>query len=101
MIDDAKERLAYLKGLLAGSGTFTEEKLGKAFSTIVEVIEDLVNILDEIDIGDMLEEGDESVFKCPSCGDFIEVDPTKFRGREWIRLGCEKCGEMVLITRST
>ncbi|MBT9129792.1 MAG: hypothetical protein DDT41_00051 [candidate division WS2 bacterium] len=56
----------------------------------------MISFLDSAKLVTML--GEEQLFDCPVCKEQIPLDLTAFMEKEWIRLGCKKCGEMIFIS---
>ena len=122
----AAEKVAYLKGLAEGLGLDKDEKYGKVFTTLVDILEDLAYGLEEeqensLNIGDELDALSEDLADvedylfgeddcdcdcdCDDCDDWDDCDGDCDNcdfdcEEEYFEVECPSCGEVVCFDES-
>ncbi|MBT9164396.1 MAG: hypothetical protein DDT23_00391 [candidate division WS2 bacterium] len=89
-IEKMKEKISTLQENLS------QDSVNKTLVQLTDILKDLISFLDSMEVVVLL--GEEHMFDCPICEEEIPLDPTAFMEKEWIRLRCDKCGEMIFIS---
>lgn len=95
-IEKMKDKISYLQGYLSSSENLNQDRVNKTLVQLTDILKDLISFLDSVEVVVMLDE--EYMFDCPVCEEQMPLDPTAFLEKEWIRLRCDKCGEMIFVS---
>lgn len=96
IIEKLKDKISTLQEYFKESENLNQESANKTLVQLTDILKDLINFLDSAEVVIML--GEEQVFDCPACEEEIPLNPADFMEKEWIRLRCDKCGEMMFIS---
>lgn len=97
-MSEVREKVAYLKGLLAGLGEFEDEKNKKLWEAVIDVLDTIAQEIDELD--DDLDDLSEYVGSIDD--DLAEVEEELFYDEEEldddvITVECDNCGNEFVI----
>lgn len=95
--ESIKEKICYLKKNLSEINEANSEQINKIFTEIIGILEYINTLIESYETVITLEE--DSVFICPVCEEQSYIDEQAFIEKEWIRLRCESCGEMIFVSQ--